>query len=139
MHALYSGATLSLRSPFIEDMERRVLLNGAPPEPDPNDSVLRWNAVLNQAIANDYTPSIVAKPDQGGPSGSARAMAIVHAAIYDVVNSFDRSYAPYLIQVTPKKGANMDAGVARAAHDTLVSLFPHQQASFDSALAAALR
>ena len=41
------------------------------------DFVLDWNAIAMQAVANDYTPSVVATPDQAGPTGTARALAIV--------------------------------------------------------------
>jgi hypothetical protein len=66
-------------------------------------------------------------------------MAIVQAAVYDSVNSIDPLYAPYLIQVAAPAGASMDAAVARAAHDTLVAMFPNQQPFFDGELALSLQ
>jgi hypothetical protein len=88
-----------------------------------------------QAEANDYDPNIVPSPDQKGPVAAARAFAIVHAAIYDAVNSIDQSYTPYLGFVRAPRGASTKAAVAQAGHDTLVALFPQQQAAFDAALA----
>src|SRR5947209_8133583 len=65
-------------------------------------------------------------------------MAIVQAAVYDAVNSIDPKYTPYLVQIAAPAGASVDAAVAQAAHDTLVAMFPNQQAYFDSALASSL-
>jgi hypothetical protein len=103
------------------------------------DAVLDWNAVLLQANANDFDPNIVASPDQRGPTRSSRAFAIVHAAIYDAVNSIDRSFMPYLAEVRAPRGASIEAAVAQAAHDTLVALYPQQRGTFDAALAQYLR
>jgi len=102
------------------------------------DAVLDWNAVALVAEANDHTPSIVPQPDQGGPTRAARALAIVHAAIFDAVNSIDRSFTPYLVKQTFPKIASIDAAAAQAAHDTLVVLYPQQTAMFHAALRTSL-
>ncbi|WP_406699902.1 chloroperoxidase [Singulisphaera sp. Ch08] len=103
-----------------------------------NDAVLDWNAVLLQACANDYDPAVVSPPDQRGPERTARAFAIVHVAIFDAVNSVDGSFTPYLAAIKAAPGASIDAAVAQAGHDTLIALYPHQKALFDSALAQSL-
>jgi hypothetical protein len=115
----------------VDPLERRALLSA--------DSVLDWNAVALQAVADDYTPAEVSSPDQGGPTKTARALAIVHAAIFDAVNMIDRSYTAYIASGTAPRGASIDAAVARAAHDTLVALYPKQTADFDQALRRSLR
>jgi hypothetical protein len=111
------------------------------PKSGPNapDAVLAWNAVLLQANANDFDPAVAPTPDQPGPGRTARAFAIVHAAIFDAVNSIDRSYTPYLALVPASRGASIEAAVAQSAHDTLVSLYPQQQALFDAALGVSLK
>jgi hypothetical protein len=114
----------------VERLEERAMLA--------SDSVLDWNAVALQAVANDHTPSIVSTPDQGGPTHTSRALAIVHAAIFDAVNSIDRSFVPYVAAKGGAKGASIDAAVARAAHDTLVNLYPTQKGFFDDKLVEAL-
>jgi hypothetical protein len=108
------------------------------PKPPPSDAVLDWNAILLQANANDFDPAVVPTPDQDGPTRTSRAFAIVHAAIFDAVNSIDGSYTPYLSSVRASQGASIEAAVAQAAHDTLVALYPHQSAMFDEALDNAL-
>lgn len=121
-----------LRSGFeLEVLERRALLSG--------DAILDWNAVALQAVADDHTPSVVAHADEGGPTRTSRALAIVHAAMFDAFNGIDGSCAPYLKNLpAAPKGASCDAAVAQAAHDTLAALYPHQAATFDAALAGAL-
>jgi hypothetical protein len=125
-----------------------ILFQGHTPGPSPEpsavtprqsrDPVLYWNAVLLQANANDYDPAYVSAPDQKGPGKTARAFAIVHAAIYDAVNSIDGSYTPYLARIQASRGASIDAAVAQAAHDTLVAMYPKQEALFDEAFVEAI-
>src|SRR5260370_19209458 len=43
------------------------------------------------------------------------------------------------MRVKASSGASIDAAAARAAHDTLVALFPHQAGRFDAALADSLK
>jgi hypothetical protein len=113
--------------PLLERLEARSLLSG--------DMVLQWNAVALDAVAADGTG---APADQAGPTRASRALAIVQAAVFDAVNSIDGSYTPYLIRVKASSGDSIEAAAARAAHDTLVALFPHQADRFDAALADAL-
>lgn len=108
---------------------------------DPVDVILEWNAVALEANAFDHTGP--AGPfDQisvtQGPPGSARALAIVHAAMFDAYNSVDPRYTPYLVQVPWAKGASADAAVAQAAHDALTALYPGREDFFDEALAETL-
>lgn len=115
-----------------ESLEARAL----PAATTGQDIVLRWNDVLLEACVVDNAVGYAS--EQGGPTRGARAMAIVQAAVFDAVNSIDESYTPYLIDVAAAPGASIDAAVARAAHDTLVAMFPSQSATFDAALAADL-
>src|SRR6516165_5684863 len=111
----------------VECLEQRCLLSA--------DMVIQWNAIAIEAAKRDYS---LPQSYQIGPTRLGRAMAIVQAAVYDAVNSIDRHYAPYLIQVAAPADASIDAAVAQAAHDTLVAMFPNQQAYFDSELASSL-
>src|SRR5262249_40928315 len=73
---------------------------------------------------------------QGGPTRTSRALAIVHGAIFDAINTIDGSYTPWFVHdVHASSGASIDAAAAQAAHDTLVALYPYQRATFDQALA----
>lgn len=73
-----------------------------------------------------------------GPPVQARAMSIVHAAMYDAVNAIDRRHRVYAISVAAPSGASMESAAAAAAHGALTRLLPAQQASIDMALTASL-
>jgi hypothetical protein len=60
------------------------------------------------------------------------------AAEFDAYNSIVPAYTPYLTSVPGARGASIDAAVAQAGRDVLVSLYPKQQAEFDSALTTTL-
>jgi hypothetical protein len=104
----------------IESLEPRSLLAA--------DMVLQWNEIMLEAIRADST----------NPPRASRAMAIVHAAIYDSVNAIDRTHEVYAVNVFASPLTSREAAVAAAAHATLTSLIPSQQAAFDAALTAAL-
>jgi membrane-associated phospholipid phosphatase len=92
--------------------------------------VIDWNQVL-LSIVN--TPG--AQPGNIQPT---RSFAILHAAIYDAVNSIDRTHEPYLISVRAPRDASETAAADAAAHTALVGLYPAQRASVDAAYAAEL-
>jgi hypothetical protein len=115
--------------PQLEALEERCLLSG--------DVVLEWNAIALDALKNDSY--LGANARQAGPDRASRALAIVSAAVFDAVNSIDRSYTPYLIQVSAPPGASVTAAAATAAHDTLAALFPDYQPVLDARLAADLK
>lgn len=102
--------------------------------PNPADPILRWNLLSLDAVAADHTGTF-GPASQGGPTRTARALAIVHLAMYDAANSCKQKYTPYRTLV-PVIGqyASVDAAVAQAGHDTLIAMYPNQAAGFDSAL-----
>src|SRR5438093_5563950 len=61
-------------------------------------------------------------------------MAIVHTAIFDVVNAIAGHYQSYTGLPPAPRGTSMKAAIAQAAHDTLVALFASQTASFAARL-----
>ena len=50
-------------------------------------------------------------------------IAVVHAAVYDAVQNIGGKYKPYHVQI-PGASGSPEAAAAKAAHDTLVKLFP---------------
>ena len=78
------------------------------------------------------------RADRTAPPAAARNMAIVHAAVYDAVNSLDRRYEPYLVARNGPKRASAKAAAAAAAHKALEALYPAQKDMFDAALDASL-
>lgn len=82
--------------------------------------ILDWNKTLLDAIRAEKTP----------PPIASRHMAIVHTAIYDVVNSINPQHKPYLTQLPVTPTTSMEVAIAAAAHRTLVNLFPKQIDTF---------
>ncbi|MBY0587037.1 phosphatase PAP2 family protein [bacterium] len=92
------------------------------------DEVTFWNGQLLDSVRALSTP----------PPKASRAMAMVHTAIYDAVNSVDRTHRPYAGYVLSNPLASKEAATAQAAHDTLVSLYPTRTSIFDAALTSRL-
>ena len=92
--------------------------------------VLQWNRVLQETIR---TPG-----QQPATIFPVRSFAMMHAAMFDAVNSIDGSYTPYLTDVPGTKNASIEAAAAQAAHDVLVALYPTRQDVFAIELANSL-
>jgi hypothetical protein len=101
-------------------------------------AVLRWNDVAIDTSGIDHTPVAAGETrvfgEQLGPGRSARAMAIVHIAIFDAVNAISGVHRSYTQLPRASEPASMEAAIAQAAHDTLVALYPSQTASLDELL-----
>jgi hypothetical protein len=92
------------------------------------DTVLDWNAIaLRTTAAAPFNPPL-----------ESRNLAIIHAAMFDAVNSIMRAYESYAVKIDVPIGASPDAAAAAAAHFTLVRLYPTQQSTLDEAYAASL-
>ena len=101
-------------------------------DPKGRDSILDWNAVALAAVAEDHSGTF-GTPDQGGPTRSSRALAIIHVAMFDAANCVVPTADPYLTS-HPDTGASLDAAVASAAAETLTALYPKQSRVFSLAL-----
>jgi len=87
--------------------------------------VVQWNRELLSLLR---TPGA-----QPATVHATRSLAILHAAIYDAVNSIDGSHAPYRIMLPNLPATtSQDAAADAAAHQVLVSLFPAFTATLDS-------
>ncbi len=74
----------------FEQLEARAMMAG--------DGILHWNAIALEAEADDKS-GIFGSADAAGPTGASRALAIVHVAMFDAINSVLGQYEPYLIKV----------------------------------------
>ncbi len=108
------------------------------------DAILYWNAVVLEANRRDFSNlpgSSTKRPEQGGPTLSSRAMAIVHLAMYDAHAAISSAGLPrYLMTpATPAPGkiTNAEAAVAGAAHACLSALYRRQRPFFDERLSNA--
>ncbi|HEX6622090.1 MAG TPA: vanadium-dependent haloperoxidase [Pyrinomonadaceae bacterium] len=81
----------------------------------------------------------VSTPGQHPPTiMPVRSYAMMHAAMFDAVNSIDGTYTPYLTDVPGSPNASLEAAAAQAAHDVLAALYPTRREVFDAELAASL-
>ncbi len=90
--------------------------------------VIEWNGVMLNAVRTAST----------APPLASRNMAMVHAAVYDAVNSIGKKYSPYLVKIDPPAGTSAEAATAAAAHRVLVSVYPAQAVTFNEAYASSL-
>jgi hypothetical protein len=87
--------------------------------------VIEWNEILESVVP----ASGLAPP---------RHYAMLHVAMFDAINSIEREYRPYRLQVRAPRHASAEIAAAQAARDVLTAQFPASQAKFDAALEARL-
>jgi hypothetical protein len=90
--------------------------------------VIEWNRILQATVASTATPTVF----------FTRPYALTSIAVFDALNSIDRVYRPYVIEVEAAANASREAAVAQAAHDVLIAAYPGQQAPLDAALTLTL-
>src|SRR5436190_8035705 len=71
-----------------------------------------------------------------GNRQSARALAMMNAAVYDSVNAVHPTHEVYHVPAAPPAGTSDDAAAAQAAHDVAAGLYPADVARFDELLDA---
>jgi PAP2 superfamily len=86
------------------------------------DVITDWN---EKAVAF-VTPRMV-------PPAAQRVVAIVQVAMFDAVNSIERRYRPYLVQLPATATASQEAAAAAAAGAILVGLHPQAEAELKGA------
>jgi len=92
------------------------------------DVIADWD---EKAVAAGYTA-------RQGPPPHTRAVAMVHLAMFEAVNSIDARYHPYRARLAAEPGASREAAAAAAAHSVLVRIYPDQAKEMDKALQASL-
>ncbi|AMY09594.1 PAP2 superfamily protein [Luteitalea pratensis] len=85
------------------------------------DVITDWNtAALNAIRVNRTSPPV-----------ASRALAILHASMYDAVNGISRSHEPYLVQSAVPSSASKEAAAAAAGRRVLMTLFSREPHRFD--------
>src|SRR5262245_1223788 len=72
------------------------------------------------------------------PPQAERVVATVHVAMFDAVNSIERRYLPYRVQLPVAKETSKEAAAAAAAAAVLAALLPNAADEMKAALAAYL-
>ena len=103
------------------------------------DAVRRWNAIAIDSSGLDHTPVRPGETrvfgEQLGPCRSARAMAIVHIAMFDTINAVVGKYESFTGVRAPLGAVSLRVAISQAAHDALTNLFPSQTTDLDRRLA----
>ena len=86
------------------------------------DAVTDWNNAALDAIRSANTP----------PPVASRALAILHASIFDAVNGISRHCEPYFVPSTAPAAASPEAAASAAARQILLSLFPASAGNFNA-------
>ncbi len=105
------------------------------------ERLMKWHDIALDTTALDHTP-LSDRPgvdprrfgEQLGPHKSSRAMAIVHIAMFEAVNALSQKSKSYTNLPAAAGSVSVDAAIAQAAHDTLVSLYPSHQIRLDELL-----
>jgi membrane-associated phospholipid phosphatase len=86
------------------------------------DVVTDWNNAALDAIRAGRTP----------PPIASRALAILHASIFDAINGISRRYEPYLVPSAVPASASPEAAASAAGHQALLALFPEAKPGLDA-------
>ena len=109
-----------------------------------------WAAVGVPAAASanvitdwDDKATVVVTPMSGLGGGpvpymAQRIMAMVHAAMFDAVNSIERRYQPYMVQLPAEPGTSKEAAAAAAAAAVLSTIDTRTATEMKTVLAAYL-
>ena len=71
-----------------------------------------------------------------GPPAAERVMVMVHVAMFDAVNSVERRYRPYLVQLPAALTTSKEAAAAAAASAVLASLHPQAEGELQGVMLA---
>jgi PAP2 superfamily len=94
-------------------------------EPVLADVLTDWN----EKTVAFVTPRLV-------PAAGDRVVAMVQVAMFDAINSIERRYRPYLVQLPATTTLSREAAAAAAAAAILAGLHPQAEAEFKAAGAA---
>lgn len=125
---------------YIGQLSRRAIAKGAlkrlrnkqfrRARLEARERVFFWHEVLLDAVAIDHTPDELtgeAPLQNGGPTRSSRAQAMVQIAVFDAVNSFGNRFEPFAFEDNVnRRSVSMDAAIATAAFEVLKVLYTEQ-------------
>ena len=96
--------------------------SAAPTAPTSDNAVIYWSGIAATAIIPGRAPA-----------SSSVLGAMVHGAMYDAVAAVEGELDPFATGVTAPPGASVDAAVAQAARDVLVTRIPAQATTVNAA------
>ena len=121
--------TLFITTIFITGYSTFSLAKSLLKEPASTNLIVQWNLITVKAT----------KIGKQNSNLGTRTEAIEAIAVYDAVNSIKHFGKPYHYYAVPAGPASAQAAAVQVAHDVLVSYFPAQKPSLDSALGSSLQ
>lgn len=116
---------------------------GKPPNASMQERLRGWNQMAIDMSGVDHTPPVEGDSrewaQQYGPGRASRAMAVVHLAMFEVINAFYGRYDSYIEAPAAPPAASIEAALAQAAHDTLHVLYSAQGPLCDEQLEQDMR
>jgi hypothetical protein len=95
-----------------------------------------WNEIALDTTAIDHTPIQPGEDrvfgEQYGPTRASRAMAIIHIAMFEAVNSVLHNDESFTGLPQIRGNVSLDYAIAQSAHDAFLSLYPSQHERLDS-------
>ncbi|MEM9599209.1 MAG: hypothetical protein AAGD06_33380, partial [Acidobacteriota bacterium] len=110
-------------------LERMNSQTQARPVSDQADRVLLWHEIALDSVAIDHTPDPdtgEVRLDNGGPTRTSRALAMIQIAVFDAVNSIRPRYTAYGDLERAPAGASIDAAIAMASYTVQAAIYPQQ-------------
>jgi len=87
--------------------------------------VVQWNRNLLAIVRTPGAQTPTIHP--------TRSFAMMHAAVYDAVNSIEETHHPYLVDIQGwSHRASQEAAAASAAHEVRMALYPSLQSTLDA-------
>jgi hypothetical protein len=93
-------------------------------QPASADVITDWN---DRAVAYVLSRGM-------GPPPAERVIAMTHVAMFDAINSIERRYQPYLIQLSAAAATSKEAAAASAAGHVLAGISPQTRPEMKAAL-----
>lgn len=114
---------------YLRSLGIATLIFAAPTvKPAAADIVTDWNDITLNIISTNRQMSIQA----------SRALAMVHAAIYDAVNAVDIKHEVFHVRATPLRPCATNAAAAAAAYTVLAGLYTNSAATLYTAFTNSL-
>jgi hypothetical protein len=98
-------------------------------------------AALNPVVQWNKTLLVIARTHGAQPANihSTHSFALMHAALYDAVNTIQPTHEPYFVNLPGVSATtSQDAAAAAAAHEILAQLYPSFQPTLDAQLQQSL-
>jgi PAP2 superfamily len=103
-------------------------------------TILGWSSNAQADVITDWNTAALnaIRLERTAPPVASRALAILHASIYDAVNGISRRHETYFVPSQVPASASREAAASAAAHKVLSTLFPTSVAAFERLHAATL-